>query len=69
MRFTWVEAACVVAIAIAALQLQPNERTARLFTPPPVAIPALKAWLVADDRRAPPAVIARVADARRDSAR
>ncbi len=52
MRFTWLEAACVVAIAIAALQVQPGERAARLFTPPSVSLPALKGWIVADNKRA-----------------
>jgi hypothetical protein len=51
MRFGWIDAACIVAIAIAALQVQPGERSARLFTPPSFAAPGLKSWLVADSAR------------------
>ena len=34
MRISWFEAACVVAIAVATLQLKAGDNGARLFTPP-----------------------------------
>lgn len=46
MRFGWLEIACVVAIGVATLQLPVAERGARLFSPPPLTLPApLKASL------------------------
>ena len=47
MRVTWLEALCVLAIALATLHLQPGEREARLFTLPSLA--ALKSAIVADN--------------------
>jgi hypothetical protein len=38
MRISWLEGVCVVAIAVAALQVTVRERDARLFVPP--ALPA-----------------------------
>lgn len=51
MRFTWLEAVCVVAIALAALHAQTGERAARLLAPPSVSLPALKGWVLADGKR------------------
>ena len=59
MRFGWLEIVCVVAIGVATLQLPVAERGARLFTPPPLPLPAsLKASVVAraDHAAALPAV-------------
>jgi hypothetical protein len=36
MRMSWLEGVCVVAIAIAALQVTVREPDARLFVPPPL---------------------------------
>ncbi len=43
MRLSWLEAVCVVAIAVATLQLQARDPDTRLFVPPHFA--ALKAAL------------------------
>lgn len=37
MRFSLLETACVVAIAVAALQLQARDPDARMFVPPTIA--------------------------------
>lgn len=54
MRIGWLEAACIVAIGVATLQLPVAERGARLFTPPPLtmALPMLKVPVVADNTTA-----------------
>ena len=54
MRIGWLEAACIVAIGVATLQLPVAERGARLFTPPPLtmALPMLKGLVVADNTTA-----------------
>jgi hypothetical protein len=46
MRFSWLEAACVISIALAALSLSPGERGARSLA----SMPSLtaKTWAVAD---------------------
>ncbi len=65
MRITWLEALCVAAIALAALQARPDAPAMRLYTPPTVEIHALKDRIVAVGkdllRDAPPR---HVADAR-----
>lgn len=48
MRISWLEAICVVAIAVATLQLPVGERGGRLFTPPPMTLPVLKEMPVAN---------------------
>ena len=47
MRVSWLEAICVVAIAVATLQLPVSERGGRLFTPP-MTLPMVKEMLVAN---------------------
>ena len=49
MRIGWLEAACIVAIGVATLQLPVGERGARLFTPPALPLPTLKEMVVAND--------------------
>ena len=46
MRISWLEAICVVAIGVATLQLPVGERGARLFSPPPLTLAALKEMVV-----------------------
>jgi len=49
MRFNWLEALCVVAIAIMLFELHPFERTVRLLTGTTVSSQADKTGLVADN--------------------
>jgi hypothetical protein len=39
VRIGWLEAACIVSIGVATLQLPIGERGARLFTPPALKLP------------------------------
>jgi hypothetical protein len=49
VRFTWLEAACVISIALAALSLSPGERHARPFA----STPSLTGkWAAADSAAA-----------------
>jgi hypothetical protein len=46
VRFSWLEAACVISIALAALWLSPAERDTRLLAPSQVV--AGKSWAIFD---------------------
>jgi len=48
MRFNWLVAACVIAIAIMVLELNPGERTAQLLREPSVAAPSWKSALLGE---------------------
>jgi len=48
MRFNWLVAACVIAIAVMLLELNPGERTARLMREPSVFASAWKSALVGE---------------------
>ncbi len=48
MRFNWIEALCVLAIAIMMIELHPVERSARLVAADTAAGSAWKGGLVAD---------------------
>lgn len=54
MRMSWLEDICVVAIAIAALQVTVRDHDARLFVPPP--LPAGVLAKIALTASAPPVI-------------